>query len=141
MLASRNWNGISNDLFPLVDIGKKNPWRIRPTSKQWSTMAAKRTTWKALGNIIMDGGWQHLINSMIIICLGVWEFACLLPLGFFGVSCICGLLHFILENSWSLCLQIFFSAPFSFLIYKQCVSIEFWKSYLFLSYIINELFI
>lgn len=23
MLASRNWNGISNDLFPLVDIGRK----------------------------------------------------------------------------------------------------------------------
>lgn len=42
MLGRGNWNGISNDLFALVDIGKKNPWRIRP--KQWPTMAAESTT-------------------------------------------------------------------------------------------------
>lgn len=98
---------------------------------QRSSVAARRTTWKALETFIMDGlGWQNLIpliSTLTMICLGVCAYVniyeciyeCLIVPEVLWVSSICGLLCFvILENSWLFCLQVFFPLLSSF-IYRQ----------------------
>lgn len=58
--------------------------------------------------------WSIVWSSYVSVC----EYLCVYSLlEFSWVSWICGLLSF--GKFWSLCLQIYFSVPFSFFTYKQ----------------------
>lgn len=74
-----------------------------------------------------DQQFDHDTSRGGCVCVSsIYE--CLILPGVLGVSSICILLCFVIfENSWLLYLQVFFSAPFSFFIYKQIYFCCFFK--------------
>ena len=128
LLASRNWNGI---------LGKKNPER-KGGLRQWLSVAAGRTTWKALKNFIIKGcirmtkpyptDQQFDHDTSRCVCMSsIYE--CVILPGVLWVSSLCILLCFVIfENSWLFYPQVFFSAPFTFFLFTgKYISVGFLK--------------